>query len=162
MDEALDGELGGGVDGLVDHGDDAGDRAGEEDIAGLLRDEVGEDGVDTAEGGGDVEVEHPGHEVGVGVNEGPAGVQAGIGVEDIEPAGKAEDMVREGIGVAGVSDIGGEGQGRFAEGGGMLAEGGDVAVNHDDAGAGVEEGTGAGEADAGGGAGDGGDPAVEG
>lgn len=162
VDEALDGELGGGVDRLMDHGDDAGHRAGEQDIAGLLGDKVGEDGVDTAEGGVDVEVEDVLHGGGVGVDEGPAGVEAGVGMEDIEPAGEAEDMVGEAVGLSGVSDIGEQGQGVLAEVGGTSAEGGDITVNHDDAGASGEEGTGAGEADAGGGAGDGGDLTVEG
>ena len=83
MDEALDSVLGGAVDRLAGDVNETGDRAGNEDVAGPLRGQVRQDGVDTAQDTIDVHVQDARPVVRAAVHERFPEENAGIGEQGI-------------------------------------------------------------------------------
>src|SRR5580692_7552666 len=92
VDEGLHREFGGGVNRLPHDRDDARDGTGEDNVARFLRDHVRQHSVDRAEGGVDVQVQHPIPLVRISGQHVAADVGAGVGMEDVEAAGKFKDF----------------------------------------------------------------------
>ena len=107
-----------------------------------------------AEDGVDVEVQHAVPGVRVAFDDVAGDVGAGVGVEDVEPAGPLEDLRQHPLDALRVEEVDDDGVRLLAQLGAELGQPVLGAVDEHDRRAGGERAAGAGEADAGGGAGD--------